>query len=188
VDAYSDESAARKEWIVTERTSQVLTALPVHGSPARAAVDGVTVGRLLEKRRTFLPSDLAALPSAGFTDDFTCLEGWSVPALRWEGVRLATLLEAAGEDGECIEVSARQYSTLLSREEANRALLALWLNDAPIPVEHGGPVRLIVPGRECYTSVKWVDRITVHDAAVSGAARALADSMARARQRSGASQ
>jgi len=150
------------------------------------ADDGVTVGGLVQRPRTYLPSDLAAFPWMSITDDFTCLEGWSVPALQWHGVALATLLDAAGAEGECIEVSARQYTTLLSREDANRALLALWLGDAPIPAEHGGPVRLIVPGSECYTSVKWVDRITVHEAELIGAARSVVDGIARARKRSGA--
>jgi DMSO/TMAO reductase YedYZ molybdopterin-dependent catalytic subunit len=166
---------------------QALPALPVHGaSPRASGEDRVVVDGLVRHPRTFLPSDLAAFPWVSLTDDFTCLEGWYVPALHWHGVALAAVLDAVGVDGQCIEVSARQYTTLLSREEADRAVLALWLGDAPVPAEHGGPVRLIVPGRECYTSVKWVDRITVHEAALMGAARSLVDGIARARQRGSA--
>jgi DMSO/TMAO reductase YedYZ molybdopterin-dependent catalytic subunit len=172
---------------VTNHELQILDELPVHGGSTRAvADDGVTIAGLVQKPRTYLPSDLAAFPWVSVIEDFTCLEGWSVPGLQWHGVALATVLDAVGAHGDCIEVSAKQYTTLLSREEANQALLALWLSDAPIPVEHGGPVRLIVPGSECYTSVKWVDRITVYEVALMAPTRSLVDSIERARKRGAA--
>lgn len=35
------------------------------------------------------------------------------------------------------------------------------MNGAPLPVKHGYPVRIIVPGVSGCRSVKWLDRITV---------------------------
>lgn len=106
-------------------------------------------------------SDLAALPQATVTDDFVCREGWCVPGVHWEGVALAAVLETAGVDpaARCIQVSAGDYSAPLTREQAARALLALRLGGAPLPLEHGAPVRLIVPGADCYTSIKWLDHV-----------------------------
>jgi DMSO/TMAO reductase YedYZ molybdopterin-dependent catalytic subunit len=97
------------------------------------------------------------------TDDFVCREGWCVPGLHWRGVSLATLLEAAGADESAawIEVASGSFATSLPREEALRELLATHLGDAVLQPEHGGPVRLVVPGADCYTSIKWVDRIEV---------------------------
>ncbi|MCC7079056.1 MAG: molybdopterin-dependent oxidoreductase [Burkholderiales bacterium] len=139
-----------------------LSTLPVHhaGPPASAepqlVVDGLVVRRL-----ELTPSDLAALRQAEVTDDFRCLEGWSVPGLHWGGVALATVLEAAGvaEQARFVQASAGEFSVPLSLDAARRALLATRLGDTPLPREHGWPVRLVVPGDDCFTSVKWLDRI-----------------------------
>jgi DMSO/TMAO reductase YedYZ molybdopterin-dependent catalytic subunit len=42
---------------------------------------------------------------------------------------------------------------------AGRALLATHLGGQDLPIEHGGPVRLVVPGADCFTSVKWLDHL-----------------------------
>ncbi|PKX96507.1 putative sulfite oxidase [Aspergillus novofumigatus IBT 16806] len=48
------------------------------------------------------------------------------------------------------------------REDGD-AILALQVNDAPLPVNHGYPVRVILPGIVGARWVKWLDRITVSD-------------------------
>jgi DMSO/TMAO reductase YedYZ molybdopterin-dependent catalytic subunit len=165
---------------MNEQEFRMLAELPVHGPTASSGWNEqgeepeyprsrrgqylVVDGRVAYPR-TFLPSDLAALPGTSIKAEFCCDEGWYVPDLHWHGVRLASLLHAVGlEDAaRCVQVSSGSYSTLLSREDSERALLALWLNEAVLPAEHGGPVRLVIPGNACYTSVKWVDHITVHE-------------------------
>ncbi len=118
------------------------------------------------------------------TDDFICREGWCVPGLHWEGVSLATVLEVTGADPNApfVQVSAGGFSTALTRADAERALLATDLGDQPLPHEHGGPVRLVVPGADCYTSVKWVDHIEVRQAPGEDTARVIA--LARVARRS----
>lgn len=76
---------------------------------------------------------------------------------------LASLLQFVDADAGAsfVEVGAGQFATVLTRVEAASALLATHLGDAPVPPEHGGPLRLIVPGADCYTSIKWVDHIEV---------------------------
>jgi DMSO/TMAO reductase YedYZ molybdopterin-dependent catalytic subunit len=59
--------------------------------PYVPVVDGL-VGRPLQLTR----SDLVGLPQDNLTDDFTCLQGWTVPALKWNGVALQTVLSLAG--------------------------------------------------------------------------------------------
>jgi DMSO/TMAO reductase YedYZ molybdopterin-dependent catalytic subunit len=56
-------------------------------------------------------------------------------------------------------VSAGTFGAPLTRWEAERALLALRLGGEPLAVEHGAPVRLILPDADCYTSIKWLDHI-----------------------------
>ncbi len=137
-------------------------ALPVHpGGPPEADHPLLVVEGLVARRLELTPADLALLPLADVTDDFRCLEGWSVPGLHWRGVALATLLDAAGVAAQAIHVqaSAGVFSTPLTLEQARSALLATHLGDAPLAREHGGPVRLLVPGADCFTSIKWLDRI-----------------------------
>ncbi len=48
---------------------------------------------------------------------------------------------------------------IFSREDLERAVLAVQMNDAPLPANHGAPVRLVVPGWYGCACIKWVDRI-----------------------------
>lgn len=147
---------------MTKSKPQSLSALPVHrGGPHESAEPRLVVEGLVARRLELTPADLAAFRQAEVTDDFRCLEGWSVPGLHWGGVALATVLEAAGvaEQARFVQASAGEFSVPLSLEEARGALLATRLGDAPLPREHGWPVRLVVPGTDCFTSIKWLDRI-----------------------------
>lgn len=141
---------------------QALSALPVHpGGTPEAAHPRLVVDGLVARRLELAPADLAAFALAEVTDDFRCLEGWSVPGLHWRGVALATVLDTAGVAAQArsVQASAGEFSVPLTLEEARGALLATQLGDAPLPREHGGPVRLVVPGADCFTSIKWLDRI-----------------------------
>ncbi|MGH2350075.1 MAG: molybdopterin-dependent oxidoreductase, partial [Chloroflexota bacterium] len=62
----------------------------------------------------------------------------------------------------------------LTLDEALAALLAVRLDSRPLPAAHGGPVRLVVPGRECFTSVKWLDHLEVRDTPGAETGRAIA--------------
>ncbi|MCG6876425.1 MAG: molybdopterin-dependent oxidoreductase [Betaproteobacteria bacterium] len=139
-----------------------LSELPVHpGAPLESTHARLVVDGLVARRLALTPADLAAFPLAEVTDDFLCLEGWSVPGLHWGGVALATVLEAAGVAAQArfVQASAGEFSVPLTLAEARGALLATRLGNAQLPREHGWPVRLVVPGADCFTSIKWLDRI-----------------------------
>ncbi|SFF56543.1 molybdopterin-dependent oxidoreductase [Blastococcus tunisiensis] len=85
---------------------------------------------------------------------------------RWIGVPLAALLEENGirtgsdqllcrsEDGMTIGAPTR------SALEVEDAMLAFGMNGEPLPVEHGFPVRMLIPGLYGYVSAcKWLVRI-----------------------------
>ena len=164
----------------------VLDALPIHPGegpdPAawRLRVDGL-VGTPLDLG----PADLAELPQQLMVDDFSCLEGWTVPGLRWRGVAVADLLDRAGAAPEAawVQISADDFSLPLPLEEARGALIALEVNGEPLPAEHGGPARLVVPGGECFTSIKWAERIEVRAEPADNSARRIA--LARLEDRDG---
>jgi DMSO/TMAO reductase YedYZ molybdopterin-dependent catalytic subunit len=137
--------------------------LPVHSPrddkgirPSVLRVDGL-VGHCLE----LTLADLERLPQQDLTDDFTCLEGWTVPNIRWRGVLLETVVSLTEPrlEARYVQASAGDFSVSLPRDRAERALLAIRLYEGAVPSEHGGPVRLVVPGGECFMSIKWLDHL-----------------------------
>ncbi|KAL2260218.1 hypothetical protein VTK26DRAFT_5856 [Humicola hyalothermophila] len=87
----------------------------------------------------------------------------------------AAAAAAAGEPGKRYWVhfagadapSEGVYETSLPFEHvmdaANDVLLALYMNDLPLPPDHGYPVRLMVPGWVGGRCVKWLRRIWISD-------------------------
>lgn len=157
-----------------------LDSLPVHPSPD---VDRrrhlLRVGGAVRVPAAYRVSELARLARTAVTADFSCIEGWVVPQQSWGGVTLKVLLDLAmpHERARWVELGSGDFTITLPLADAEHALLALELGDEEVPVEHGGPVRLLVPGGECYTSIKWLDRIELLTAPREGTA----PSTARAR-------
>lgn len=108
------------------------------------------------------------------TVDFNCVEGWTVANVRWGGVPPSALLDKAGIKPEATHVvvhaeSGKYFSSLpidLMRDP--KTMLADQLNGEPLPPDHGGPLRLVVPVQLGYKNVKWVSRLEVTDAARAG--------------------
>ena len=96
-------------------------------------------------------------------------------AARWGGVPLLALLDELGlDDADAwVRISGNDDHTstssgsrpgcswVFSREQLaeSGALLALEMNGEPLPLDHGFPVRLVMPGWYGCTCVKWVERI-----------------------------
>ncbi|MGD9724213.1 MAG: molybdopterin-dependent oxidoreductase [Pirellulales bacterium] len=111
-------------------------------------------------------ADLQALPQSVITLDIHCVTRWSKPDVRFTGVPLADLLRRAEPVPAArfisfVARSDRWHSTSLPLDEAIElgTLAALTAEDAPLPSQHGGPVRLVVPRRYFYKSLKWLERI-----------------------------
>ncbi len=87
---------------------------------------------------------------------------------RWLGVSLPALLRRAGirrgaDQVLSTSVDGMTISTPVSAiMDGRNALLAVGMNGQPLPVEHGFPARMIVPGLYGYTSAtKWVTSLEV---------------------------
>jgi hypothetical protein len=87
---------------------------------------------------------------------------------RWQGVRIADVLKQAGPQSgaDCVlstSVDGFTVTTPLSAVTDDRdALFAFAMNGEPLPVEHGFPVRQVVPGLYGYVSAtKWVTELKV---------------------------
>jgi DMSO/TMAO reductase YedYZ molybdopterin-dependent catalytic subunit len=146
----------RQEMRVRER-------LPVHSRPDAEALQNhvVRIDGLVEKCLALALADLKSLPQEELMENFTCREGWSVPNLRWSGVLLETVLLLARPHLNALHVqaSAGDFSISLPIKQAKRILLALRSNGDWLALEHGGPVRLVVSGGDCFMSIKWLDHL-----------------------------
>ena len=103
---------------------------------------------------------------------------WAVGAagcVLWTGVSVADIFEQFGgaqqdlsyltaTGGEELPEGVNQHAVVVERsvpiEKGLKDCLLVWeMNGAPLPVIHGGPVRLIVPGYFGVNNVKWVRRL-----------------------------
>jgi len=89
--------------------------------------------------------------------------GGLVGNVRWSGVRIADLLADLGvsDEADCVLQTSHDgwfCATPLSALTDDRdAMLAVAMNGRPLPIEHGFPVRTVVPGLYGYVSAtKWV--------------------------------
>jgi DMSO/TMAO reductase YedYZ molybdopterin-dependent catalytic subunit len=131
----------------------------------------LTVAGLCDAPRTYTWDALMALSQVEDDSDFHCVTGWSMMDSRWGGVRFAEIAERAGvrEEARCVFVTAYDvapgsdipYTTNLPIEEALQpdVLLVHTWRGQPLPIEHGGPLRMITPQLYAWKGAKWIKRI-----------------------------
>lgn len=105
-----------------------------------------------------------ALPRAHVTADFHCVTRFSTLDNPWSGVATREILKAVQIDPEASHVLVHcygGYTTNLPLEDflSEHALLADRHKDLPLLLDHGGPVRLVVPHLYAWKSAKWVNGI-----------------------------
>lgn len=94
--------------------------------------------------------------------------GQLVGNARWQGVRLDELLAEVGLDPAADQVVGRSVDDytcgfpVSAAIDGRDALVAIGMNGEPLPIEHGFPARLIVPGLYGYVSAtKWLKEIEI---------------------------
>jgi DMSO/TMAO reductase YedYZ molybdopterin-dependent catalytic subunit len=82
---------------------------------------------------------------------------------RWQGVRIADLLAEVEPDPAADQVVSRSVDGFTAGtptavlRDGRDAMLAVAMNGEPLPIEHGFPVRMVVPGLYGYVSAtKWL--------------------------------
>ncbi|MBI4415804.1 MAG: molybdopterin-dependent oxidoreductase, partial [Euryarchaeota archaeon] len=118
----------------------------------------------VENPRRFSLAEFMALPRMTVTRDFSCVTGWTKLDLAWEGVAFRTLAEMARPKPSAMSVwieCGEGYTTSLRLPDLLRddVVLAYGLDGKPLPEEHGGPIRLVVPHKYGWKSAKWVRRL-----------------------------
>lgn len=168
----------------------VRTHFGIPDAPSSIEIDGsvrsplsLSVGdlRALPARTVAVTLECAGNGRA-FLDPRVGGEQWELGAVgtaEWSGVRVADVLALAEPDASALEVLfagadtgtpadlgrriSYERSLPMAVARGDAVLVAHSMDGAPIPAQHGGPLRLVVPGWYGMASVKWLARITVRD-------------------------
>lgn len=129
----------------------------------RLAVDG-----LVAEPRSWSWDEIQALPGSEFHGDIHCVTTWSKLDTSFGGVSVDVLLDAVSPMAAATHVlvsSTTGYTTNLPLDDVRGGQAwVVWTHEGqPLPREHGGPIRLLVPHLYFWKSAKWVSRITVLD-------------------------
>ncbi len=137
------------------------------------AVDG-----LVASPKNYSLSDLQSLPSQAQYTTLECvsntINGDLISNAKWTGVKLSDLLQDAGGAQQSasyvVFYSVDGYSVgiPLSKALMPDSMIAYSMNDQPLPVRHGFPLRGLIPGLYGMMSAKWVNRISLVDSTYQG--------------------
>jgi DMSO/TMAO reductase YedYZ molybdopterin-dependent catalytic subunit len=122
---------------------------------------------LVAKEITLTYAQLLARPLVERWVTLTCVSnevgGNLISNARFRGVLLADLLREAGVNADADQLLATSSDGMTIGSptavvmDGRDAMLAVGMNDEPLPVEHGFPVRMVVPGLYGYVSAcKWI--------------------------------
>jgi DMSO/TMAO reductase YedYZ molybdopterin-dependent catalytic subunit len=149
-------------------------SFPVNKTAAGARVTSEMVGPGYRLRLSGGPREVAlsrdellALPQHTARLPIACVEGWTTTQT-WTGVRLAELARRAGvPEAATAFVRSLQPAGILAETSLSAdavadpdALLALAVNGADLPLDHGYPARIIVPALPGVHNTKWVASIS----------------------------
>lgn len=111
-------------------------------------------------------SQFQQLPKTTSVSEFDCVTGWTRLNNKWEGVRFKEIAARANPTTKAKYATIEcygdpTYTTSLSLEDCLRddVLFAYGLDGGALEPAHGGPLRLVVPGKYAYKSAKWVRRV-----------------------------
>jgi DMSO/TMAO reductase YedYZ molybdopterin-dependent catalytic subunit len=123
---------------------------------------------LVESPVTWNWEEIHSLEESTFVGDIHCVTTWSRLGMTFKGVSVDTLLATArplNSASHIVAFSHTGYTTNLPLADVlERQALVVWEVDGqPLPREHGGPARMIVPHLYFWKSAKWVAGIRVLD-------------------------
>ena len=140
---------------------------------ADPSVDGqswrLRVGGMAGKALTLSLTDLRALPASDEYVTMACISnlvgGDQISTGKFKGVPLRDLIASAAPQAQAtwVRFKARDGYTeslpLSVIQASPEILVAYELNDAPLPMRHGYPARVLIPGRYGMKAPKWLEGI-----------------------------
>ena len=140
---------------------------PAVGESAPAGNDGdwtLSLSGLFREPRSITLRELSNQPQIDSSIDIHCVTRWTRLDVPFRGIPLNRLL--ADEDilpeaayVSFIARSDRAHSSSVPLDVARKSLLALEAEGKPLSPVHGGPLRVVVPDKYFYKSVKWLEKI-----------------------------
>jgi len=129
------------------------------------------IGGMVERPMTISYPELMAMPMIERDITLTCVSnevgGGYVGGARWQGVRLADLLDRVGVKSGADQllstaVDGFQIGTPMEVVRDGRdAMIAVGMNGRPLPAIHGFPARIVTPGLYGFVSAtKWLAKLT----------------------------
>ena len=147
----------------------VLSAGPTPRTPLSEWTFSITGA--VDQLKNWTWDEFRALPTETITRDIHCVTKWSKLDTHWEGVSVDTLLQDAHPTGGYVMAfSDGDYSTNLALADltGGKAWIAFSFAGEPLPPEHGGPARLLVPHLYFWKSAKWVRGLRLMTAEAAG--------------------
>jgi DMSO/TMAO reductase YedYZ molybdopterin-dependent catalytic subunit len=105
--------------------------------------------------------ELNRLPKTAVTEDIHCVTRWSRFDTSFEGVHWSEVQKLVGQRPSARYVVAHAEQGFTSNVpiaslEDPQALLATHADGEPLTLEHGWPLRLVIPGKYFWKSAKWL--------------------------------
>jgi DMSO/TMAO reductase YedYZ molybdopterin-dependent catalytic subunit len=127
-----------------------------------------TVEGLVERPTTWSWDEIHALEPSTYHGAIHCVTTWSKFDMTFIGVSVDTLLAAAGPQrgaAHVIAFSHTGYTTNLPLGDVTggKAWVVWEVDGRPLPVDHGGPARLLVPHLYFWKSAKWAAGLRLMD-------------------------
>ena len=124
----------------------------------------LTIDGLVENPIQWNLAQFMAQPQEDVVSDIHCVTQWSRYDNHWQGVSARRILDLVKPKANARHVLFHAfdgYTTNVKREvfEEDNVLLAHSWEGKPIPRDHGGPVRMVIPDWYFWKSPKWVSRI-----------------------------
>jgi DMSO/TMAO reductase YedYZ molybdopterin-dependent catalytic subunit len=132
------------------------------------------ISGLVEKPRSYTFAEILALPRTDQMKDFHCVEGWSVDDVPWNGVALSDILRRSRPTKRATHVNIRtvgnEYNDSLPLSVAMESgtMLAYGIAGSTLPLDHGFPLRVVVPRLLGYKNAKYVERLELADKPLIG--------------------
>lgn len=130
----------------------------------------MTVDGLAGRPTSWSWQEIHALTGSTYLGDIHCVTTWSKLDITFRGVSVDTLFEVAMPMPEARYVMAHSstgYTTNLPLADVTggKAWVVWEVDGRPLPVDHGGPARLLVPHLYFWKSAKWISRLELmeHD-------------------------
>lgn len=125
----------------------------------------LSVEGLVEKPGRFTLEQIRALPKRVMNTRHCCVEGWSMIP-KWGGTPLREFLKSVGANTGARYLAVKcgdDYYTSYDMPSClhSQTLLCYEAYNKPLTIQHGAPVRIVMPTKLGYKSAKWITTLVV---------------------------